>query len=187
MSGKRRTDDYQPFPDIPARNALQARLEIPLVDLALGLPRGSSVLEIGCGRGIGLGVFARRLDPERLAGVDVDRQLLGLAQGDLHADGVEAQLVAGDARALPFPDSSFDLIVDFGTLFHISEPDLALADIKRVLRPDGQFVNETRVSQLMAHPFRGLSNGLAPEAVDTLGPVRARILWASHQLAADSV
>src|SRR5689334_6917323 len=66
---------YTAFGNVEARNSLQARIELPLLISALGLPRGGRVLEIGCGRGIALPVLAERLVPTALVGVDIDPAL----------------------------------------------------------------------------------------------------------------
>ena len=57
--------EYEAFPNVEARNGLQERIEIPLMLRALGLEKGGRILEVGCGRGIALRVFAERLTPRR--------------------------------------------------------------------------------------------------------------------------
>ena len=58
--------EYQPFPNESGRNWRQERLEVPMMLAVLKLPRRARVLEVGCGRGIALPVFARLLAPARL-------------------------------------------------------------------------------------------------------------------------
>lgn len=175
-------DEYQPFPDIGERNLIQEFVEIPLLDLVLRLPHNAAVLEIGCGRGIGLAALAKRIAPQRLTGVDIDAELLTLAGQDLATSGHEVELLRADARALPLRTNSFDVVVSFGTLFHIARPEAAVAEIERVTRPGGQFVNETRVAQLLAHPVRSRRGGLRASDIDVLGPASPRLLWASHRV-----
>ena len=173
---------YRSFPDMPQRNFIQEFVEIPLLDLALKLPRNSDLLEVGCGRGIGLSSVTKRLAPAKVVGVDVDPALLDLARHDLGQAGFGAGLVLSDARSLPFADNSFDIAMSFGTLFHIAGPRLAIAEVARVLRPGGRFVNETRFAQLLAHPFRSREGSLRPADVHALGSVRSALLWSSHIL-----
>ncbi len=53
---------------------------------------------------------------------------------------VPVELVDGRAEALPFPDASFDAVVSTFVLCSVDDPPRALAEIGRVLRPDGRFV-----------------------------------------------
>ena len=142
---------HRTFPDVPLRNTLQARMEIPLLVRLLRLTGGGRVLEVGCGRGVALPVLHELLRPRRLVGLDIDAALLEHARAAAPAG---AEVVHGDVHLLPFPAASFDLVIDFGTCYHIARPADALREIARVLRPGGRFVHETRISQLLAHPIR---------------------------------
>jgi ubiquinone/menaquinone biosynthesis C-methylase UbiE len=173
-------DDYKPFPDIGRRNLTQSWLEVPLMARALALPRGIRLLEIGCGRGAALVPLARCCAPVRLAGVDVDVVALAKAATHLSDHGVNCDLLLGDVRSLPFNDNSFDLVVDFGTCYHISRPEEALVEVQRVLADGGQFVYETRISQLMSHPVRSFGRVLPWRAASSLKPSRRRLLWSSR-------
>src|ERR687885_606835 len=113
--------EYRPFPNLAHKNLLQESVEVPTLVRALHIPYGRDVLEVGCGRGIALPPLARLLQPRRLVGVDVDA----------------AEFVHADVRALPFPDQSFDVVVDFGTCYHVEGAERALAEVARVLRPHG--------------------------------------------------
>ena len=100
---------------------------------ALGLPTGGRVLEVGCGRGVALPGLARRLRRSRLVGLDIEPAFLADAGQRLEVAGIVAELVPGDVRRMPFRRPSFDLVVDFGTCYHIARPGAALAEIARVL------------------------------------------------------
>src|SRR5258705_6112167 len=145
QSSRPRESDYLPFANDETRNGLQARVEIPFMLLALRLPLGGTVLEIGCGRGVALPVLAARLAPVELIGVDLDDALLAEAERRVRSAGIEATLLHADARALPISSASVDLVIDFGTWYHVSD-DLhgrgdALAEVARVLRPGALFVH----------------------------------------------
>jgi ubiquinone/menaquinone biosynthesis C-methylase UbiE len=172
--------EYRPFPNEGARNWRQEHVEIPLMVAALSLPHGVRVLEVGCGRGIALPVLARYLAPARLVGLDIDRELLDEAGRRLDSTETRAELIPGDVRRLPFPSSDFDLIIDFGTCFHIDRPHEALLEIARVLAPGGIFATETKLSQLFSHPLRSRGRSLPWSAVAPLGHLRHAGLWQSR-------
>jgi SAM-dependent methyltransferase len=81
---------------------------------------------------------------------------------------------------MPFADGAFDVIIDFGTLFHIAKPQAASAEIARVLAPGGMFVHETKASQLLSHPVRSRGRRLPRLEHDGLRNRRWAMLWASH-------
>jgi ubiquinone/menaquinone biosynthesis C-methylase UbiE len=178
------TTEYQPFPNEQGRNTRQAQLEIPAMVRALAIPSDARILEVGCGRGVALPVLDRLCSPRRLVGVDFDPALLGEAAKALRAEGTRAELCVADVRELPFADGAFDVVVDFGTLFHIARPQVAAAEIARVLAADGTFVHETKVSQLLSHPVRSRGRHLPPLAADGLRQRRWAMLWASRTKAA---
>ena len=169
---------YRPFPDIGRRNAWQETLEVPALVWALGLREGCRVLEVGCGRGVALPSLLRLLRPRRLTGLDIDGALLEHARS--RAEGLEIELIEGDLRFVPFSDASFDLVVDFGTCYHVSRRAQALHEIARVLAQGGRFVYETRLNQLLAHPVRSQGRTLPWHAVPELVPDRHALLWASR-------
>ena len=173
-------ETYRPFGNREWRNAVQSSIEIPMLVRALRIPGGKRVLEIGCGRGVGLVALAAVCQPALLVGLDGDPALLDVARRRLAWRGVDAALVHGDARQMPFPDGSFDVVVDFGTCYHVPRPDAALDEVARVLRAGGLFVHETRISQILAHPIRSLGNRLPWENVSGLTLRRHAGLWASR-------
>ena len=177
--------DYMPFGNVEARNGLQALVEIPLMIRALRLPRGARVLEIGCGRGVALPVLDDELEPVELVGLDVDGDLLAHAGQRLRNTATEATLLEGDVNDLPFEAARFDLVIDFGTCYHVSDTmdgrRAALHEVARVLRLGGLFVHETRVAQCLAHPLRSFGRTLPWWAVPSLVPDRSAVLWAARR------
>ena len=180
-----RTREYRPFPNVPRRKGRQETVEIPMMERLLDLPRGVRVLEIGCGGGIGLAELARRLEPTRLVGLDVDAHLLEEAHRYLGALSVRAELVHGDARQLPFPTSAFDVVIDFGTCYHIAFPAQALREVHRVLADGGLFVHETRLAQLLSHPIRSFGRAMPHHVVPALATTRWAGLWCVRQRRGD--
>jgi ubiquinone/menaquinone biosynthesis C-methylase UbiE len=176
--------EYQTFPDEEGRNARQAQLEVPALVRALRIPTEARVLEIGCGRGITLPVIDRLCRPRRLVGLDIDEELLAKAAEELRVSGAEAELCCGDVREMPFGDDAFDVVIDFGTLFHIARPEAAAQEISRVLAPGGLFIHETKLSQLLSHPVRSRGRRLPSLRRHGLRPRRSAVLWASRTRAA---
>lgn len=93
------------------------------------------VLEIGCGSGLNLPFYPRSV--ESVYGLEPEHRALRLAQR-MSAETV-LQPVEGLAETLPFPNASFEAVVSTWTLCTVRDPDKALAEIKRVLRPGGHF------------------------------------------------
>ncbi len=92
-------------------------------------------LDLGCGEGVLLDALASLLPPEsRLVGMDV---VAPPEHASWHA-------VTGDiAGRLPFADDAFDVVVAGEVLEHLPHPDLMLAEIRRVLTPDGRLLLST--------------------------------------------
>ena len=172
--------EYRSFPNEASRNWRQEHLEIPLMLRALALPRGGRVLEVGCGRGVALPALAQHLAPGRLVGLDIDPALVDAASVRLRSAGVSAELVVGDVRRLPFLDHEFDLVIDFGTCFHVARADDALREVSRALRPGGIFATETGLSQLFSHPVRSRGRSLPWNAAAALTPRNHAGLWQSR-------
>lgn len=102
----------------------------------LGFERVSDVLDVGCGAGH----WGRALLPHlpagaRLVGVDREPAFFELAREQTASD--RARFVKGEAEQLPLEDASFDLVTCQTLLIHVADPALAIAEMKRVLRPGG--------------------------------------------------
>jgi SAM-dependent methyltransferase len=96
---------------------------------------GARVVEVGCGPGPVSRALASRPGIE-VVGVDPSPLFIAKAR-ELARDLPNLAFVEGDARALPFEDDSFDVLVFHTTLCHVPGPELALGEALRVLRRDG--------------------------------------------------
>ncbi len=98
---------------------------------------GMRVLDIGCGNGRFFPLL--RVRQVTYTGVDNSKGLLDAARKKYP----DTQFVEGDATALPFPDSSFDIAFSFATIHHIPGRALQAAFVReaaRVLKPGSTFI-----------------------------------------------
>jgi ubiquinone/menaquinone biosynthesis C-methylase UbiE len=173
--------DYSPFPSKPGRNARQEAFEIPLFVRLLDLSRHSRILEVGCGAGVALPGLQRLCSPGLVMGLDIDRNALGLAARRIRDLKPAIALVEADVRSIPVVPAYFDLVVDFGTCYHISRGEHAIREIERVLVPGGVFATETKLSQLLSHPFRSRGRNLHIHNRGRLRLQKHRGLWLSFE------
>ncbi len=120
----------------------QRALETPLMIGARGALRGLRVLEVGCGRGVGVEILLEQLGAAQVAAFDLDPKMVALAQKRVARFGQRARVFVGDAEHIDAPDASFDAVVEFGILHHVPNWRQALSEIARVLRPGGVFYFE---------------------------------------------
>ena len=153
---------------------------MPALVHSLRLPQDVRLLELGCGRGVALAALARLRRPRRLAGVDIDPEAVAQARRRLADGRVDAEVQVADVRALPFEDGAFDVVVDFGTLFHVARAGAAVCEIARVLAPGGLLVHETRLSQLLSHPVRARGRRIPWDLEPRLRAQRWAGLWATR-------
>jgi arsenite methyltransferase len=123
------------------------------------------VLDVGCGRGLLLIGAAKRLRNGRATGIDLwqAKDLTGntaaAAIENARREGVDdrVEVHTADMRKLPFPDSSFDVIVSraaIHNIYSVDERAHAVREIARVLRPGGQAViDDIRHMQEYARVF----------------------------------
>jgi ubiquinone/menaquinone biosynthesis C-methylase UbiE len=121
-----------------SRDAWKRHVREDLVPAALdGVELGDEVLEVGPGFGPATDVLASR--PGRVTALELDPALAGPLRERL---GGRAEVVQGDATAMPFPDASFSGAACFTMLHHVPSPeaqDRLFAEVRRVLRPGAVF------------------------------------------------
>jgi len=104
---------------------------------------GERLLEVGSGSGILCRILAPQLQPGgRMVGIDISPEMTDEARKYALAEGFsdEISFDTGAAEALPYPDASFDGAIAARLLLHVANPDTALREIKRVVRPGGRVV-----------------------------------------------
>ena len=101
-----------------------------------GVAAGEAVLDIGTGTGV-VAITAARAGA-RVSALDLTPALLEQARENSRIAGVDVTWTEGDAESLPYPDASFDVVLSqFGHMF-APRPDVAVAEMRRVLRPGGR-------------------------------------------------
>ncbi len=120
--------------------AFQARAiwpqEAPLFQ-RYALPDAARILDVGCGTGELASRLAAAMPRATVVGVDVLEGSVALARERHAALAPRLSFAQGDAYALAFPDASFDLVVCRHVLQSIPEPERAVAEMRRALRPGG--------------------------------------------------
>ena len=140
-----------------------------------------AVLDVGCGRGLVAVAAARRVPRGRVTGVDIWQEVdLGgnspeAIRANAEAAGVADRLSVdtGDARSLPYPDASFDVVASMTAIHNIPDAEgrrAAIAEAWRVTRPGGQLlIFDIRHARRYAAQLRALG-----AEVRLTGPI---LLW----------
>lgn len=126
---------------------------------------GRRALDIGTGTG----QFAFYLAEQgfKVTGVDLSEKMIAWAREKACRSSLEIDFMTGDAEHLFFEDNTFDVVVSRNLLWTLPDPDRAIREWHRVLKPNGRIIvsdgfwqNDTwkRLSLLFVKAFRGLFN-----------------------------
>ena len=147
MAQRHDPDLYHTASPLPVRWLERRRVAEVIRRLEVG--PSHRVLEVGCGAG---NVLVQV--PGRRTGIDLSPFLLEKARRRL---GASAEVLEMNAEAMTFPDATFDRVYCSEVLEHVLDPGAVLAEMARVLRPDGIAVvsvpNESAINRLKALVF----------------------------------
>jgi ubiquinone/menaquinone biosynthesis C-methylase UbiE len=118
------------------------RLRAALAD-DLQLQPGDRVLDVGCGPGRLVIVFAERVAPTgSVDGIDAAAEMINRASSQARKRGVPARFQVAFAQDLPFAADTFDAVACTLALHHVAENDqpTAVAEMYRVLKPNGRLL-----------------------------------------------
>ncbi len=101
-------------------------------------PEKLTILDVGTGPGI-MALLLAGLG-HTVTGVDISAEMLAIARENAVRTGFPVSFIHSDAEELPFADESFDAVINRHLLWTLLEPEKALAEWKRVLKPQGKLV-----------------------------------------------
>lgn len=124
------------------------------------LRSGGSMLDIACGSAEVLKRLAGNFPSAKFAGIDLTAEMVMKAK-EKTRDFSNIAIAIGNAAQLPFPDSSFDVVLISEALHHIFEPEQMVREVQRVLKKDGLFLlvdpaKETPIMILFGWLFKPL-------------------------------
>jgi ubiquinone/menaquinone biosynthesis C-methylase UbiE len=101
------------------------------------LNAGSSLLEVAPGPGY-FAIELAKLGDYKITGLDISKTFVEIAQGNAAKAGVRVDFERGNASNMPFADETFDFIVCCAAFKNFTEPERAIEEMYRVLKPGGK-------------------------------------------------
>lgn len=137
---------------------------------------GDRVLDVGCGTGV-VAITAARLGANA-TGLDLTPELLERARENARISEVPIEFHEGDAESLPFDDGWFDVVMSqFGHIF-APRPEIAIAEMLRVLNPGGTIAFSTWPPEL----YVGRSFALTAKYMPPPAGVPSPTLWGDPKI-----
>jgi len=110
----------------------------PVMITAAAVSKGDDVLDVGCGTGVLTRELTQHVgDTGSATGFDLSESMLDVARSCCP----DATFKQGNVTELPFDDQSFDVVMSSFMLMFVPDPEKALSEMWRVLRPSGRLVN----------------------------------------------
>jgi SAM-dependent methyltransferase len=134
----------------------------------LALPAGLRWLDVGCGTGAFTEVTVAKAAPASIEGIDPSEAQIAYARD--RAQAKPAHFRVGDAEALPFPESSFDVAAMALVITFVPNPAKAVAEMRRVVKPGGTVATYMWDIPGGGFPLEPMRQGLIHVGVDMTRP-----------------
>lgn len=127
------------FDDTNVYSSLEGSIHVARYSLAKAFCRGAKVLDVASGEGYGSHLLSK-WGASEVHGVDVSEEAVARAKSKFGDDKCQFWCEQGENLCSIFSDHTFDLIVSIETIEHVTNPDMFLKNLKRLLKPTGVLV-----------------------------------------------
>lgn len=131
--------------------------EVELFTSILKVPKDSAILDLACGQGRH-SLEMTRQGFSNITGLDRSHYLIRKAKSAIQQEGLKITFKEGDARKLPFPSDTFDVVMILGNSFGYFESNeddmMILREVFRVLKPDGMFLIDVADGTFLRNNFQ---------------------------------
>jgi ubiquinone/menaquinone biosynthesis C-methylase UbiE len=100
--------------------------------------KGDKILEVSFGNGYLMTQYAS--DKHEIYGIDYNEKMLEITTNKMKKINIKAQLSQGNVEKLPFPDNSFDTVINTMAFTGYPNGEKAMSELKRVLNKDGKLL-----------------------------------------------
>jgi len=137
----------------PLRTYLQKTYETDQFLSMGGLTKDEHILEVGCGRGVGVEIILNAFRAKQVDAFDLDPTMVKAAQKRLKKHAKKVNVQEGDVTNIQAPDNHYDSVFNFGIIHHVPDWRLAIKEVHRVLKPGGKFYAEEVFEKFIKHPL----------------------------------
>jgi len=126
------------FVNNPIRGLIQEMIEINYIKKYSFIEPKKKLLEMGCGTGIGTKLITKHFSPNIIYAIDFDKKSIEIAK--IKNKDTNTIFRIGDATRLNFKNNEFDAVLEFTMIHHLKNWRLCIKEVRRVLKPGGEFI-----------------------------------------------